>query len=85
MLHGRFSHEKEKQNEGEVPQYYVEHSHEPIITPEEFDKVQAEFEQRKRISRQYSGKNIFSPELSAGTAVPTSALRSGTQLQNTAG
>ncbi len=76
---------KKKQNEGEVPQYYVEHSHEPIITPEEFDKVQAEFERRKRISRQYSGKNIFPPELSAGTAVPTSALRSGTQLQNTAG
>ena len=31
---------KRKVNEGEVPQYYVEHSHEPIITPEEFDKVQ---------------------------------------------
>ena len=33
---------KRKVNEGEVPQYYVEHSHEPIITPEEFDKVQTE-------------------------------------------
>ena len=31
---------KRKVNEGEVPQYYVKHSHEPIITPEEFDKVQ---------------------------------------------
>ena len=71
--------------QGEVPQYYVEHSHEPIITPEEFDKVQAEFERRKRISRQYSGKSIFSPELSVVIAVHTSALRSGTQLQNTAG
>ena len=30
---------KRKVNEGEVPQYYVKHSHEPIITPEEFDKV----------------------------------------------
>ena len=30
---------KRKVNEGEVPQYYVEHSHEPIITPEEFEKV----------------------------------------------
>ena len=50
---------KKKINEGEVPQYYVEHSHEPIITPEEFDKVQAEFERRKRISRQYSGKSIY--------------------------
>jgi site-specific DNA recombinase len=57
---------KKKQNEGEVPQYYVEHSHEPIITPEEFDKVQAEFERCKRISRQYSGKNIFSSRIICG-------------------
>ena len=57
---------KKKQNEGEVPQYYVEHSHEPIITPEEFDKVQAEFERRKRISRQYSGKSIFSSRIICG-------------------
>lgn len=54
---------KKKLNEGEVPQYYVEHSHEPIITPEEFDKVQTEFSRRKRISRQYSGKNIFSSRI----------------------
>ena len=57
---------KKKVNEGEVPQYYVEHSHEPIITPEEFDKVQAEFERRKRISRQYSGKSIFSSRIICG-------------------
>lgn len=38
---------KRKVNEGEVPQYYVEHSHEPIITPEEFDKVQTELARRK--------------------------------------
>ena len=49
-----------KVNEGEVPQYYVEHSHEPIITPEEFDKVQTELARRNRINRQYSGKSIFS-------------------------
>ena len=57
---------KKKQNEGEVPQYYVEHSHEPIITPEEFDKGQAEFERRKRISRQYSGNSIFSSRIICG-------------------
>ena len=57
---------KKKVNEGEVPQYYVEHSHEPIITPEEFDKVQAELERRKRISRQYSGKSIFSSRIICG-------------------
>ena len=57
---------KKKQNEGEVPQYCVEHSPEPIITPEEFDKVQAEFERRKQISRQYSGKSIFSSRIVCG-------------------
>ena len=57
---------KRKVNEGEVPQYYVEHSHEPIITPEEFDKVQTELARRKRISRQYSGKSIFSSRIICG-------------------
>lgn len=41
------SQKKRKVNEGEVPQYYVEHIHEPIITPEEFDKVQTELARRK--------------------------------------
>jgi len=49
-----------------VPQYYVEHSHEPIITPEEFDKVQTELARRKQISRQYSGKSIFSSRIVCG-------------------
>ena len=49
-----------------MPQYYVEHSHEPIITPEEFDKVQIELARRKRISRQYSGKSIFSSRIVCG-------------------
>lgn len=57
---------KRKANEGEVPQYYVEHSHEPIITPEEFDKVQTELARRKQISRQYSGKSIFSSRIVCG-------------------
>lgn len=57
---------KRKVNEGEVPQYYVEHSHEPIITPEEFDKVQTELARRKQISRQYSGKSIFSSRIVCG-------------------
>ena len=49
-----------------MPQYYVEHSHEPIITPEEFDKVQTELARRKQISRQYSGKSIFSSRIVCG-------------------
>ena len=76
---------KRKVNEGEVPQYYVEHSHEPIITPEEFDKVQTELARRKQISRQTAERAFFLPASSAGTAVPTSAQKSGTRPQNTAG
>ena len=54
---------KQKVNEGEVPQYYVEHSHEPIIAPEDFDKVQNEFVRRKQLGRQYSGKSIFASRI----------------------
>lgn len=39
---------RKKKNNGEVTRYYVEGSHEPIIPPEVFDKVQTEFERRKR-------------------------------------
>ncbi len=38
---------RKKKNEGEVSQYYVEGSHEPIIPPKIFDEVQAELERRK--------------------------------------
>ena len=49
-----------------MPQYYVEYSYELIISPEEFDKVQAEFERRKPLGRQYSGKSIFASRIVCG-------------------
>lgn len=54
---------KTKVNEGEVPQYFVEHSHPPIVDPEEFDMVQAEMVRRKEIGRTYSSSNIFSSRI----------------------
>ena len=54
---------KKKTNEGEVPQYYVEGSHEAIIMPMEFDIVQAEIARRKCIGRNYSGNSHFSSKL----------------------
>lgn len=39
---------RSKRNEGEVPQYYVEGSHEAIIEPELFDRVQEELARRGR-------------------------------------
>ena len=54
---------KQKINEGEVPQYFVEESHPAIIDPEEFELVQAEIERRKGIGKEYSGSSIFSAKI----------------------
>ena len=47
-------------NNGEVPQYYVEGSHEAIIATEEFDAVQEEMARRKELGRAYSDKAFHS-------------------------
>ena len=57
---------KQKVNEGEVPQYYIEHSHEAIIDPLEWDAVQDEIRRRKEIGRAYSGKSVFSAKIVCG-------------------
>lgn len=54
---------KRKINEGEVPQYYIENSHEAIIDPIEFEWVQAELSHRKKLGKAYSGKSVFSAKL----------------------
>ena len=54
---------RQKVNEGEAPQYYVEESHEPIIPPEEWEIVQLEMARRKALGRKYSGNSIFSARL----------------------
>ena len=61
-----FLQKKMKVNEGEVPQYYVENSHEAIIHPLLFDRVQEELARRKALGRSYSGKSIFSSRLICG-------------------
>ena len=52
-----------KTNTGEVPQFYVEGSHTAIVSPREFDMVQAEIERRKGIGGHYSGSSAFSSKL----------------------
>ena len=54
---------KQKRNEGEVPQYYIENNHPAIIDPRDWEMVQAEFSRRKGIGRSYSGAHIFSAKL----------------------
>lgn len=57
---------KTKVNEGEVPQYYIEDSHPAIISPEEFELVQAERQRRKYIGTSYSGNSLFASKLVCG-------------------
>ena len=57
---------KQKVNEGEVPQYYVENSHPAIIAPEEFEAVQAEFQRRKSLGRRYSGQSVLAARIVCG-------------------
>ena len=61
-----FLQKKMKVNEGEVPQYYVEHSHEAIIDPEEWEKVQLELARRKNSTRRTQCNSPFSGKLICG-------------------
>ena len=40
---------KEKKNNGELTQYYVENNHEAIISMEQYEAVQKEFERRRKL------------------------------------
>jgi len=55
-----------KDNEGEVPQYYVENSHPAIIDPDEFDAVQVEMERRKKLGRPTACQSPLSTKLVCG-------------------
>ena len=58
---------KMKKNEGELPQYYVEEDHEPIISPWLFDYVQKRLGARSDIGNtRYSGSALFSSKLICG-------------------
>ncbi|MCX7903062.1 MAG: recombinase family protein, partial [Caloramator sp.] len=57
---------KRKKNEGEVPQYYVENSHPPIIPPEVFDLVQTEIKKRKEVKGYKTGGSYFAGKIVCG-------------------
>lgn len=58
-----FLQKKMKVNEGEVPQYYVENSHPPIILPDEWDRVQTEMARRKSSGRRHNCNSPFAGKL----------------------
>lgn len=53
-------------NDGQVPKYYIEESHEAIIPPGEFEMVQEEMKRRKNLSRKYSGSTLFASKIVCG-------------------
>lgn len=55
-----------KTNEGELPKYWIEESHEAIIPPDEFDAVQAEIERRKQYGGYYKALSPFSQKIVCG-------------------
>ena len=57
---------KQKENEGEVPQYYVTNSHDGIVSYEIFDMVQVEIERRKKYKVNGSSQNFFSGRILCG-------------------
>jgi DNA invertase Pin-like site-specific DNA recombinase len=61
-----FLSKKMKDNEGEVPQYYVQNSHPAIIDPDEFDAVQVEYERRKNLGRPNACQSPLSAKLVCG-------------------
>lgn len=61
-----FLSKKRKDNEGEIPQYYVEASHEAIISPGEWQLVQNERQRRKNLGKKYNCCSAFSGKLKCG-------------------
>ena len=61
-----FLQKKMKVNEGEVPQYYVEHSHAAIIDPEEWEKVKLVLARRKNSTRRTQCNSPFAGKIICG-------------------
>ena len=54
---------KRKKNKGEVPQYYIEGDHEPIISKEMFKAMQNELAERQENIKKYVGTNMITRKL----------------------
>lgn len=55
-----------KVNEGELPIYFIEESHEAIIPPDEWEAVQMEIERRKALGRPVSCQSPFATKIICG-------------------
>ncbi len=57
---------KQKVNESEVPQYYVENSHPAINSSDVFEMVQEKMKQRKTMKNRHSSAGMFSSKIICG-------------------
>lgn len=57
---------KQKINEGEIPQYYVENSHPAIISPDIYEMVKEEFRRRNEAGRYATSVSILSGRIMCG-------------------
>ncbi len=56
---------KQVKNKGELPQYYIENSHEPIVSMDVFQKVQ-EIKAQRRYKKKPDTKHVFSGKIICG-------------------
>ena len=57
---------KQKINEGEIPQYYVENSHPGIVSIATFELVQDEIRRREQYGKKISGSGLFTGRIICG-------------------
>jgi len=55
--------DKDKENEGEFPQYHVWNSHPAIVIAKLFELVQMEGESRGQFGSRYSGRGVFASRI----------------------
>lgn len=57
---------KQKINNGEIQQYYVENNHQAIIEPDTFEMVKLEMDRRLMLNGKYSGTDILTSKIKCG-------------------
>jgi len=57
---------KQKINEGEIPQYYIENSHPAIVSTATFELVQDEIRRREQYGKKISGSGLFTGRIVCG-------------------
>ena len=57
---------KRRKNNGQLPQYFVENTHEAIIDPETFEMIKRELSRRTNGKNRHSGVHLLSGRIKCG-------------------